>query len=118
MCRLEIEQQVGNLRLRRQIKSRQRFVQHKQLRLQSESTCNSQSLPLSATKLHDRPIKPLRRECDILHESFGDSPPFRPVSALNKQWLFDNFCCGKSRIHRSDGILKNHLDLRTKGKHL
>src|SRR5437660_10653935 len=71
---LKVKQQVGNLRLCREVEARKRFVQHQQFWLQRERPRDGQSLSLPPAEFHHRAVCRVRRKANFAHYFLGTRP--------------------------------------------
>src|SRR6266566_4986053 len=83
---LKVKQQVGNLRLCREVEARKRFVQHQQFWLQRERPRDGQSLSLPPAEFHHRAVCRVRRKANFAHHFLGTAPAILLAAApLNQQ---------------------------------
>src|SRR5256884_331479 len=111
--RLEVFQQVDDLRLDRDVEGRDRLVADDERGLDGERACDAHALTLSAGELVGIPPRMLRQESDAPQElaharralgRVGDDP-------VHRQGLGDDLPDRHPRVERAVRVLEDHLHL-------
>ena len=111
--RLQILQQIDDLRLHRDVERRHRLVAHHQPWPQYQRPRDPHPLALAAGKLMRKPLRRPHRQPDQ-PQHLRHLPPRRRVGlrAMDQQRLHDDVFHRHARIERAVGVLENNLHPR------
>ena len=110
--RLQVKQQVDDLRLDRHVERRDGFVGNDDFRVERERARDGDPLPLATGELVRITLCVVRRESDVLQKP--RDPLFGLASlrdAMHVERLGDRESDGEARIERGKRILEDHLDV-------
>ncbi len=107
---LQLDQQIDDLRLNRNIERRNRLVEHDKPRIDSQRTGNAHPLPLTAGEFVRIAVDVAGIEADLPQRFLDFFQPLDLVAhAMDDQAFFDDRADRHPRIERAEGILKHDL---------
>ena len=112
--RLQVAQQIENLRLDGDVERRRRFIGNEQPRPAGDGDCDHHALPHAAGKLVRIRIYPLRRVGNSDHVQQCDRPFARRATAealMQDQGFADLVGDRQHRVQRRHRVLEDHRDL-------
>src|SRR5581483_5326889 len=109
----ELEQQIRDLPLGREIERAKRFIENQDFRMEQERTSNGDALALTAAKLERRVRENLRRQFDLRKSIARFSAAFRggDTPLLNEERLGENILDAEGGVQRGGGILKHDCEI-------
>ena len=117
---LQIDHQVQDLRLNRNIQRGDRLIADHKLRIDRKCSCNHDSLAATAVKLVRVEIVCTPRQTNHLHQFLNALSPLLRIFAdlVQPKRLLNDLCNGETRVQGCVGVLENDLHLPTNGDHL
>ena len=108
--RLELLEQVHDLRLDRHVERGHRLVAHEERRVERERARKTDPLALTARELVREAIRGVRRETDDLEDLPHAGRRLAPTGdAVHPERFADRAADRMSRVERGEGILEDHL---------
>ena len=109
---LQVQQQIQNLCLNRDIQCRNGLITDNKLRIQGKGPGNSDTLTLPPGELMGKAVLIARVQPDLLHNTINFLPPFRWCElSVDTQGLRQQTADFLTGIERTVGILEHHLHL-------
>ena len=113
---LQVEHQIENLRLYRNIQRRDRLIGDDQTGIKRQRARDPNALPLPAAERMWEALHEFGPQTHQLQQFFYAAPAlFTALDPAGKQWLGDNIKDGHARIERGIRVLKDHLHLMAEG---
>ena len=117
--RLQLVDEVHDLRLDRDVQRRHRLVEHDQLRVEGERASDSDPLSLATRELVREPVPVLGAQTDGAEELFDARPSFSTaIELVDPQGLGDDLAHRHPRVERRVRILEDDLHITPNGPHL
>ena len=110
--RLQILEQIDNLRLDRDIERGDRFVRHDEFRIDGERACDTDALPLAAGELVRIAVRVIGLQADESQQLLNSALRFLAArDVVNAQRFAHDVADGHPRIERGVGVLEDDLHL-------
>ena len=107
---LQIAEQVENPGAHRNVKRRQRFVQHDQLRLRCNGARDRDALPLAAGNFVNMPCPQVSRQADTFKQGVDRRRPACPIrDGMDTQRIVKHALDRRARVEGGKRVLEHHL---------
>jgi len=114
----QVEQQIQDLRLHRDVQGRDGLVRHYEVRLQEQGARDGQPLQLPAAELVRVTLQNLVGQADITQQPFNAGPGVLGGQLVYVSHLAQRLPNGHFGVEGRIGVLKNHLHLPAMFFHL
>ena len=113
---LQVEEEVEDLRLDRDVERGDGFVEDEEFRVECEGAGDADALALAAGEFEGEAVDGVRREADAVEEGADTVAAFcRGADAVDEVGFGDDLADGHALVEGVGGVLEDHLDAGSEG---